>query len=160
MFHLKVSEKLPFQYLKKKYLTSFVKYHLWVSFSGNFANMRLWKLILCFSCDHIVFNFSIAVLWHPLVFELIYERICKNIEKIQTCSSKLSYILTWGMGWNELEPPETRWDQQRTLSLSHTHTPTHTNHRRVLRVQYYCLTEYNNIRCIIRTQRNIYDGAF
>ena len=135
---------MPFQYLKKKYLTSFVKFHFWVSFSGNFTNMRLWKLILCFSCDHIFFNFLITVLRHPLVFELIYERICKNIKKIQTCTSKILYILKWGMSWNELEPPGIRWDQQRTFSLTHTHTHTHT-HTKI--VGGYCV-------CSIIAQRN------
>ena len=73
---------------------------------------------LCFSSDHIFFffffNFSITVFWHPLVFALIYERICRNIEKIQLSTLKIPYILNWRIRWNELEPSGTRWDQQRT----------------------------------------------
>ena len=91
------------------------------AFSGNFANMRLSKSILYISCDHIFFNFSITVLRQPLVFELIYERICKNIKKIQPSTSKNPSLLTWGMSWNELEPPRTRLDQLRTDTYTHTH---------------------------------------
>ena len=93
----------------------------------------------CFSCDHIFFNFSITVLRHPLVFELIYERICKSIKKIQAYTSKTPYILKQaGTSWNHLE----RDGIYKELSF------THTNRRRVLCVQYYCPTEYNIIRCV------------
>ena len=55
---------------------------------------------------------------------------------------------------NELEQAGTTWNKMGPATLSHTdtHTCTHTNHRRVLYVQYYCLKEYNTTRCIIRTR--------
>ena len=49
---------------------------------------------------------------------------------------------------NELERAVTTWNEMGPAMNSHTHT--HTNHRRVLCVQYYCPKEYNITRCVIR----------
>ena len=52
-------------------------------------------------------------------------------------SWKKTYILKWEMNWNYLEPPVTRWTQQRpdTEKLE--------IHRRKLHMQYHCPIEYN-----------------